>query len=145
MRNLRRTKVSQGVIHMTKTCTCAYTKREVITSIRLNYFKHGIFWLYLLFFLLALLLYAPTACTEGTLQPPLPLCPKHGSVQGTNPTMLPWCCYPRAMALERTSRQQESHRQNLGILLSAPQSVGELQVWQADDCSFTQLCKVQFL
>lgn len=65
VKNVRRTKVSQEVIHMTKTSTNMNTKREVITSIRLNYFKCGIFWN--LFFLLALLLYAPNSLHWGNL------------------------------------------------------------------------------
>lgn len=48
----------------------------------------------------------PTAGTEGTLQLSLPLSTMHGSVQATNPTMLPWRCHATAMALERTSWQQ---------------------------------------
>lgn len=106
MRNWRVTKVCQGVIHMTKTCTHTYTKREVITSIRLNYLSMESFGCICCSSFLLCCCMPPTASTEGTLQPSLPLCTKHGSVQGTNPAMLPWCCYPTAVALERTSWQQ---------------------------------------
>lgn len=81
-----------------------YTKREVITSLDWIILSVESFGICFSFWLCCCM--PPTACTEGTLQPSLPLCTKHGSVQGTNPTMLPWCCYPTAMALERTSWKQ---------------------------------------